>query len=956
MKKIICILFFLACILPSFSQEQKGFVVLQNSGRQPVSNVSIIVEGGVPTTSDVKGKFAVELPQHSLGQQIKVGSIKHKDYVVLNEREIANWVYAPNKQYRIEMCSLKEKAKRIEKYYAIGLESYRKEYEKSVSILEKELNNNKIKKEEFISQQKILVTTLANQQKELSKYCDLIASINIDYLDSLETQIMQYVDSGRIDKAIELYEEAHLQEKYERTIYEHDNLNLDLETAIPQLERYFNLLMLKGGEEQVAKAERALRVIADCDSTHEKRNREYIDFLMGHGKNDQALIYIDRIRRNINNPYQEIEYLLMMAEIANNRQEEEKCDALFDDIQVIFDTIPDGTKEYVAMKIIYYGKVADLFARRGYYNDAYRLLNKRRTLFLEYFNDTEKRRNTLLEDYIKMKDCAIELQSLEKLDTINAYLKDYNDDEYKLSNAIQTSLFYINKKEHAKALSILSTIENDVNKIIQSDVSGSIRLALTFYANISAAHIGIGKLENKQIADSILTRACQLVDNLSEVQKIENGNLLELIYANKMGLLIGNNKYDEVIALMDECALYRQSTAKDIILGYNWLYSLLCAERDAEIENYMKLIHVATVVYPEAQYSIIASYLYHQLLNSTGRTSFAKKFELEKLQKAQNVESKSMIAAVLINLADTYFREENNDSVAYYLNQANQIVQELECTEDSVYTIFHRSAYMYSMLNNGDFDTAKQIFCDSISKTNLPLVDNIRIKLCLYSQEKDSLENISYAIESLKEDFPIQYNMLMMEKELLHAMTSERDSDFISANNHFQQALDACKPLVERNKFRYRFWESYIYYKIAGISRKIGDNEKIWSSFQLAVLCHYLWNLDAENKKYYACNKNSLTILYKEELDTFSANFKLENGLVEFLLDNAVSLVFALFDKDVDTAIEVLYDICTEDVPTTGGTLYKELLPDKIKQLARQSGDEDIIEFSNKLIEVINEF
>ena len=88
MKKIICILFFLACILPSFSQEQKGFVVLQNSGRQPVSNVAIIVEGGVPTTSDVKGKFAVELPQHSLGQQIKVATIKHKHNLDEKAKEI----------------------------------------------------------------------------------------------------------------------------------------------------------------------------------------------------------------------------------------------------------------------------------------------------------------------------------------------------------------------------------------------------------------------------------------------------------------------------------------------------------------------------------------------------------------------------------------------------------------------------------------------------------------------------------------------------------------------------------------------------------------------------------------------------------------------------------------------------------------------------------------------------
>ena len=50
------------------AQSQRGTVMIQNSGKKALPQVNIVIEGATPTTSDARGCFEVQLPNHIEGR------------------------------------------------------------------------------------------------------------------------------------------------------------------------------------------------------------------------------------------------------------------------------------------------------------------------------------------------------------------------------------------------------------------------------------------------------------------------------------------------------------------------------------------------------------------------------------------------------------------------------------------------------------------------------------------------------------------------------------------------------------------------------------------------------------------------------------------------------------------------------------------------------------------------
>ena len=61
-KLLLTIALCAATLLSIHAQSQRGTVVIQNSGKKALPQVTIVIEGATPTTSDARGCFEVQLP------------------------------------------------------------------------------------------------------------------------------------------------------------------------------------------------------------------------------------------------------------------------------------------------------------------------------------------------------------------------------------------------------------------------------------------------------------------------------------------------------------------------------------------------------------------------------------------------------------------------------------------------------------------------------------------------------------------------------------------------------------------------------------------------------------------------------------------------------------------------------------------------------------------------------
>ena len=66
-KLLLTIALCAATLLSIHAQSQRGTVVIQNSGKKALPQVTIVIEGATPTTSDARGCFEVQLPNHIEG-------------------------------------------------------------------------------------------------------------------------------------------------------------------------------------------------------------------------------------------------------------------------------------------------------------------------------------------------------------------------------------------------------------------------------------------------------------------------------------------------------------------------------------------------------------------------------------------------------------------------------------------------------------------------------------------------------------------------------------------------------------------------------------------------------------------------------------------------------------------------------------------------------------------------
>lgn len=302
-KLLLTIALCVATFLSICAQSQRGTVVIQNSGKKALPQVTVVIEGATPTTSDALGCFEVQLPNHVEGQRLLIRQIAYRDWVVVNQHMVNQWVYAPVKNYRVDMCPKEEYTARVEQFYQIGKDNAKAKYTSAMAQLKQLKEEGKVSSERYMQRRKEIQAALGNAQEMLDNYVPLLVAINTDYLEPIEKQAQQLVMQGKLDEAIGLYEGLQLEKKLAHDLGLKKQWDEDIESMIPTVERFAQTLVLQGGEESYRKAGELFKMIADSSPTHMDRNADYANFAHHQRNFVDAEAYYKKAVEHSKTPY-----------------------------------------------------------------------------------------------------------------------------------------------------------------------------------------------------------------------------------------------------------------------------------------------------------------------------------------------------------------------------------------------------------------------------------------------------------------------------------------------------------------------------------------------------------------------------------------------------------------------------------------------------------------------------
>lgn len=339
-KLLLTIALCAATLLSIHAQSQRGTVVIQNSGKKALPQVTIVIEGATPTTSDARGCFEVQLPNHIEGQRLLIQQIAYRDWVVVNQHMVNQWVYAPTKNYRVDMCAKEEYTARVEQFYQIGKTNAKAKYTSAMAQLKQLKEEGKVNSDRYMQRRKEIQAALNTAQEMLDCYVPLLVAINTDYLEPIEKQAQQLVTQGKLDEAIGLYEGLQLEKRLAHDLGLKKQWDEDIESMIPTVERYAQTLVLQGGEESYRKAGDLFKKIADSSPTHMERNADYANFAHHQRNFTDAETYYKKAIEHSKTPYNLADWYTKLGLVYDDMNRLDESIDYLDKAQQLLEKLP----------------------------------------------------------------------------------------------------------------------------------------------------------------------------------------------------------------------------------------------------------------------------------------------------------------------------------------------------------------------------------------------------------------------------------------------------------------------------------------------------------------------------------------------------------------------------------------------------------------------------------------
>ncbi|MCM1450035.1 MAG: leucine-rich repeat protein [Clostridiales bacterium] len=274
MKKqlYISLLLILATVLSTTAQTIERGSVKEYHGKEQktaLAGVELMIKGAQSTLSDADGSFTLHFATLSPGDKVDCTDIYKEGYVIFNKDALEAWRISNNQRpFTIIMCKESDFRSLKKKFHNIIENSYRQEYERQKGLAEKLTSDAK----ELESKLKKIETDYNEKLSNINTYVELFSRIDRSEMDSIESRSLDFVEQGKIDEAIALYEELHISRQVENQLSKFDAGNEMLQAAQKMVSESQNDLMLL-----VEKMQKQIGLYQMGGSDYDSKRRELIE-------------------------------------------------------------------------------------------------------------------------------------------------------------------------------------------------------------------------------------------------------------------------------------------------------------------------------------------------------------------------------------------------------------------------------------------------------------------------------------------------------------------------------------------------------------------------------------------------------------------------------------------------------------------------------------------------------
>lgn len=187
--------------------------------KNPLPGVELMIVGAQSTVSDVNGKFCLRFATMKPGEKINYTEIYKEGYVIFNKDALDAWRISNNgKPFTLVMCRESEFRRLKKKFYGIIEKSYYDEF------LKQKEQVDRLYRESMQYQTKIqeIEREYETKMSNINAYVELFSRIDLNEMDSVEMQALNFMETGMIEDAIRTYEELQLSRQMNRQMSKWD--------------------------------------------------------------------------------------------------------------------------------------------------------------------------------------------------------------------------------------------------------------------------------------------------------------------------------------------------------------------------------------------------------------------------------------------------------------------------------------------------------------------------------------------------------------------------------------------------------------------------------------------------------------------------------------------------------------------------------------------------------------
>lgn len=287
--------------LQLFAQSQQQVMVREyreKSQKTPLEGVSLSVQNAGSSISDEQGSMTLQFRTLKAGDAVQIRRVDLAGYEIFNREAVEQWTISPQQAFNLVLCRSDRFKQLRDQYMRVSSASYERQYKQDQARLAALRKENKLQEEAYQQQLSELENNYYEQLDNLENYVDRFARIDLSELNAQEQHLIELVQEGKIEEAIQLYESADYLSQYTTQVNDLKEINR-AQAVLAQVEaeklsardkvqaainRQVQTYQLAGGRENFNKISALLKGVADADTTNLDAVWAYSDFCLNQNK------------------------------------------------------------------------------------------------------------------------------------------------------------------------------------------------------------------------------------------------------------------------------------------------------------------------------------------------------------------------------------------------------------------------------------------------------------------------------------------------------------------------------------------------------------------------------------------------------------------------------------------------------------------------------------------------